>query len=381
MILPLEGITVLALEQAVAAPFATRQLADLGARVIKVERPDGGDFARAYESSVFGQSSYFVWLNRSKESLALDIKSPLGREVIDRLLPQVDVFVQNLGPGAAERLGWSADALREEYPRMIVCDISGYGPDGPWAQRKAYDLLVQSEAALLSITGTPDHLAKVGISIADIAAGMYAFSGVLTALYERALSGKGAHVEVSLFDAMAEWMGAPMYYTQHAGQQPTRAGAAHATIAPYGPYPVGDGGIVVIAVQTQREWDAFCESVLGDRAIAVDARFDSNEHRVQNRDALDEVIGDNLAVMTTDALLARLDAAGMASARVNTVSDFIDHPVLRQRNRWQTVQTPGGPVDALVPPVTRRDLRPRMEPVPALGEHTEAILRELGVSV
>jgi crotonobetainyl-CoA:carnitine CoA-transferase CaiB-like acyl-CoA transferase len=378
--LPLDGLTVLSLEQAVAAPFATRQLADLGARVIKVERPEGGDFARGYESSVRGQSGYFVWLNRSKESLALDLKSPRGREVIERLLPSVDVLVQNLGPGASARLGLDAESVRRRFRRLIVCDISGYGSDGPWAHRKAYDLLVQCETSLVALTGSPDSVAKVGVSIADIAAGMYAFSGILTALYERAATGEGAHVEVSLFEALAEWMGAPAYYTRYGGHQPARAGAQHATIAPYGPVTVGDGGAVVIAVQTPLEWTAFCTEVLADAAVSRDPRFVTNELRVANRTELTAIISRRFADLETAELLELLDAAGLASARVNSVADFLDHPVLRERGRWREVQTPGGPVEALIPPATRRGVEPRMDPVPALGEHTARILREVGLA-
>lgn len=380
MSLPLDGLVVLSLEQAVAAPFATRQLADLGARVIKVERPGGGDFARGYESSVRGQSGYFVWLNRSKESLALDLKSPLGREAVERLLPRIDVLVQNLGPGATARLGLDAATLRARFPSMIVCDVTGFGGDGPWAQRKAYDLLVQCEAALVALTGTPGEVAKVGISIADIAAGMYALTGILTALYERRSSGEGAHVEVSLFEALAEWMGAPAYYTRYGGRQPARAGAHHATIAPYGPVSVGDGGVVVIAVQTPQEWASFCTEVLDEPGLVDDPRFTTNPDRVAHRDELTAIITARCAQLDTPTLLGLLDGAGLASARVNSVADFLDHPVLRERGRWREVQTPGGPVEALLPPATRRGQEPRMDPVPALGEHTDAILAELGMT-
>lgn len=378
MTLPLDGLTVLGLEQAVAAPFATRQLADLGARVIKVERPEGGDLARSYESSVLGQSGYFVWLNRSKESLALDLKSRRGREVIERLLPRVDVLVQNLGPGAAARLGLDAPVLRKRFPQLIVCDITGYGGDGPWAMRKAYDLLVQCESSLVELTGLPDGIAKVGISVADIAAGMYAFTGILTALYQRAQNGEGAHVEVSLFDALAEWMGAPAYYTRYGGRQPERTGAQHATIAPYGPVPVGDGGTVVVAIQTQAEWTAFCTTVMNDVSLIRDERFLNNPARVAHRADLSAAIARRFAEFDTTELLDLLDSAGLASARVNSVAQFLDHPVLRDRNRWREVQTPGGPIEALIPPATPRGGSTRMDPVPALGEHTSSILRELG---
>ncbi|MEU3984070.1 CaiB/BaiF CoA-transferase family protein [Streptomyces sp. NPDC026672] len=375
---PLTGVTVISLEQAVAAPFATRQLADLGARVIKVERPDGGDFARRYDESVHGQSSYFVWLNRSKESLTLDLKDARGRAVLADLLDSADVLVQNLGPGAARRLGVDAATLAGRHPRLIVCTVSGYGQDGPWADRKAYDLLVQCETGLVSLTGDPEAMAKAGISVADIAAGMYAYSGILTALYRRATSGEVSAVDVSLFEALAEWMGSPAYYTAYSGHQPARAGLRHATIAPYGPCTTADGQTVLIAVQNEREWHALCRDVLGRPELVDDPRFATNTARVTHREALDALVADRVAQLATDEVLHLLDRAGVANARLNSVSQFLDHPVLTGRDRWRAVGTPGGDVDALLPPTTLTGTEPVMNPVPALGEHTEAVLRTLG---
>jgi formyl-CoA transferase len=375
---PLDGLTVVSLEQAVAAPFATRQLADLGARVLKVERPGAGDFARGYDESVHGQSSYFVWLNRSKESVTLDLKSPEGRAVLEELLAGADVFVQNLAPGATARMGLSATALPERFPRLVVCDISGFGADGPWAERKAYDLLVQAESGLLSLTGTPDDAVKVGISVADIAAGMYAFSGILTALLQRATTGRAPAVAVSLFEALAEWMGSPAYYTEYGGRQPSRVGAEHATIVPYGPYVTAEGDTVVVAVQNDREWQRLCAVVLADAALAADPRFARNSARVAHRVELNEVIGKRLGELATAAVVAALDEAGVAHARLRSVPEFLDHPVLAGRNRWRTVDTPGGAVRALLPPADLTGVVPRMDPVPAVGEHTEAVLRGLG---
>ncbi|MFD9740694.1 CaiB/BaiF CoA transferase family protein [Umezawaea sp. NPDC059074] len=377
---PLSGVTVVSLEQAVAAPYATRQLADLGARVIKVERPGGGDFARRYDETVHGQSSYFVWLNRSKESLTLDVKKPAGRAVLEELLADADVLVQNLGPGAAARLGVDAAALAERHPRLIVCTISGYGGDGPWADRKAYDLLVQAETGLVSLTGGPDEPAKAGISVADIAAGAHAYSGVLAALYRRATTGHVSAVDVSLFEALAEWMGSPAYYTRYGGTQPARVGAQHATIAPYGPYTAADGETVLLAIQNEREWDAFCLTVLDDPALAVDPRFATGSARVAHREALNAVVAARFAGLDTATAVALLDRAGVANARLNTVAQFLDHPVLAARGRWRTVGTPGGDVEALLPPADLRDHDPVMDPVPALGEHTDDILRSLGRS-
>jgi itaconate CoA-transferase len=376
---PLRGVTVVSLEQAVAAPFATRQLADLGARVIKVERPGAGDFARGFDQSVHGLSSYFVWLNRAKESLTLDVKSGAGRAILGELAGTADVLVHNLGPGSAGRLGITPQALARDHPRLIPCIVSGWGTDGPWADRKAYDLLVQCETGLVSLTGTPERMARAGISVADIAAGMYAYSGVLAALLRRALTGEVAAVEVSLFEALAEWMGAPAYYTRYGGRQPERAGAEHATIAPYGPYPTADG-TVLLAVQNDREWRSLCAAVLGDPAVADDPRFATNPARVAHRADLNKVIGAVLAGLGTGAAAALLDSAGIAWARINQVSDFLDHPVLAGRDRWRTVGVPGGQIAALRPPVDLAGVEPVMGPVPAVGEHTDAILRELGRS-
>ncbi|MFC8237438.1 CaiB/BaiF CoA transferase family protein [Streptomyces sp. NPDC057284] len=376
--LPLEGITVVSLEQAVAAPFATRQLADLGARVIKVERPGTGDFARGYDESVHGQSSYFVWLNRSKESLTLDIKTPAGREVLERLLAEADVFVQNLAPGAARRLGLGAAELSERYPSIVVCDISGYGNTGPWADRKAYDLLVQCETGVVSLTGSPEEPAKVGISIADIAAGMYAYSGILTALYERRTTGRARSVEVSLFEALSEWMGSPAYYTAYSGTQPARVGAQHATIAPYGPYSAADGMTVLLAIQNEREWASFCEVFLGDASLATDPRFHRNSARVARRDELNAIVAARFAELDAATAVKLLDDAKVANARLNSVEEYWNHPVLSGRDRWRDVSTPGGTIKALLPPATLSGLDPRMDSVPAVGEHTESVLRGLG---
>ena len=375
---PLAGVTVVSLEQAVAAPYATRQLADLGARVIKIERPGGGDFARRYDESVRGQSSYFVWLNRAKESITLDVKTPAGREILTELLQRADVFVQNLAPGAARRLGVDADSLAARHPRVIPCSISGYGADGPWADRKAYDLMVQSEAGLVSLTGSPQEPARPGISIADIAGGMYAYTGILTALYRRATTGWVSSVDVSLFDALAEWMGSPLYYTKYAGEQPARTGASHPTIAPYEPFTTADGDTLLIGIQNEREWQAFCTIVLDDERVAEDARFATNPLRVAHRAELNSLIGARFAAMPTDTAIALLDKATVANSRVNSVAGLVDHPVLTQRDRWQGIGTPNGPIEALLPPAQLRDAEPVMGPVPAPGEHTDAILRELG---
>ena len=375
---PLAGVTVVSLEQAVAAPYATRQLADLGARVIKVERPGGGDFARRYDESVHGQSSYFVWLNRTKESLTLDVKQPAARQVLHELIAGADVFVHNLGPGAATRLGLDAEPLRERHPKLIHCTISGYGTTGPWAGRKAYDLLVQCETGLVSLTWTETEQVKAGISVADIAAGMHAYSGILTALLRRTSTGLGTAVEVSLFDALAEWLGSPAYYTRYGQAQPRRTGAEHATIAPYGPYRTADGDTVVLAVQNEREWAGLCALVLGDERIAADPRFATNSARVANREALNELIAERLSRMDTATAVRELDGAGVANGRVNSVQDFLDHPVLAARNRWRPVGSPGGEIAALRPPADLAGVDPVLGPVPAVGEHTGAILRALG---
>jgi len=378
MMLPFEGITVVALEQAVAAPFATRQLADLGARVIKIERPISGDFARHYDETVHGLSSHFVWLNRSKESLTLDLKQEAARAVLRRLVAEADVFIQNLAPGAAARLGFDAGSLRAAHPRLIVCEISGYGATGPYRDKKAYDLLVQCETGLVSVTGAPDEPAKAGISAADIAAGMYAYTGILTALYQRERTGEGAALEISLFEALGEWMGYPAYYAAYGGTPPPRMGASHATIAPYGPFAAGDGHQVNLGIQNDREWVAFCETVLQRPALAHDARFASNPARVAHRTELHAEITAAFAQLTSDEVIERLDQAGIANARMNTMTEFWNHPQLRARDRWREVDSPAGPLRALLPPVTMAGIEPRMEPIPTVGQHAEAILRSLG---
>ena len=378
MALPLDGVMVVSIEQAVAAPFATRQLADLGARVIKIERPDGGDFARSYDHAVNGLSSYFVWLNRSKQSLVLDLKQASARGALARLLERADVFVQNLGPGAAERLGAGASDLRERHPRLIVCAITGYGSSGPFARKKAYDMLVQAETGVTSITGTPDTPSRVGISVADIAAGMYAYSGILTALLAREKSGEGAAIEVSLFDALGEWMGAPMYYTAYGGSEPPRSGAAHATIAPYELF-VGSGGTeIYLAIQNAREWTRFCEEVLGRTELAADPRFATNALRVLNRAVLRGIIENLFVELAADDILERLERAGIACARRNSVSGFVAHPQLAERDCWRTIQSPAGPLRALRPPARIDGVDPPMGAVPSLGQHTRQILEELG---
>ena len=375
---PLHGMTVISIEQAVAAPFATRQLADLGARVIKIERPDGGDFARSYDQTVKGLSSYFVWLNRSKESLTLDLKHPAAQTVLPRLLERADIFVQNLAPGAADRLGVAAADLRARYPRLIACAISGYGSSGPFAKKKAYDLLVQAEAGVVSITGTPDTPSRVGISIADVAAGMYAYSGILTALLTRASTGHGATLEISLFDALAEWMSAPAYYTAYGGVEPPRSGDAHATIAPYESFVAADGVAIYLAIQNAREWQRFCEYVLGNTAVAEDPRFESNATRVQHRGALHATIADAFSQCSGADLIQRLEAAGIAYARRNSIGEFLEHPQLAERDRWCHVGSPAGALRALKPPVVMDGVEAVMRDIPSLGQQSRQILEELG---
>jgi itaconate CoA-transferase len=376
--LPLEGVTVVSLEQAVAAPFATRQLADLGARVIKVERPQVGDFARGYDRTVKGLASHFVWLNRSKESLTLDLKQDGAKEVLSRLIEGADVFVQNLAPGATGRLGFGAETLRERDPRLIVCDVSGYGSSGPYRDKKAYDLLVQCEAGLVSITGTSDTPSKAGVSVADIACGMYAYSGILAALLRRGRTGEGATIEVSLFEALAEWMGFPAYFTMYGGKEPPRTGASHAAIAPYGPFRCGDGEVIFLGIQNEREWERFCEVVLGRPEMANDELFTSNSERVENRDVLHQEIEAILEKLSSEEAIERLDGAKIANARMRTVRDFLNHPQLEARNRWREVESPVGPLRALVPPATMDGTEPVMSPIPEVGEHTGKILTELG---
>jgi len=377
---PLDGITVVSLEQIIAGPFATRQLAELGARVIKIERPGSGDAARSYDRTVHGQSSHFVWTNRSKESLSLDVKRPEARPILEKLVARADVFVQNLAPGAAERLALGAVTLRERHPSLIWCGISGYGPSGPYATKKAYDLLVQCEAGLLSITGTPDTPAKAGIPVADIAAGMYAFSSILAALFRRSRSGEGATLDITMFESLGEWMGFPAYFTAYGGTPPVRSGAHHATIAPYGPFRTGDGESVFLSVQNEREFARFCETVLGNAALASDARFATSPARLENRDALHREIEAALARLTTAQLIERLERADIANARLNSMQQFWEHPQLAARERWTSVGSPAGAVAALKPPFNLSEFEPRMDAVPAVGEHTGKILQELGYS-
>jgi len=372
---PLDGITVVALEQAVAAPFATRHLADLGARVIKVERPGVGDFARGYDRTVHGQSSYFVWLNRGKESVELDIKDPDDRAVLDALLDRADVFVQNLVPGAVERLGLDAAAVRETRPALIYCSVSGYGPDGPYRSKKAYDLLVQCETGLVMSTGTPEVPSKAGISIADIAAGMYAYSSILTALYHRERTGLGASLHVAMLDALGEWMSQPAYFSRYGQEPPRRTGARHPSISPYGPFRVSDGS-VFLGIQNEREWLVLCRDILRRGDLATDPRFAANPDRVAHNDELTAIIEDCFASRSADEVSDMLEQAGIASARLRTPEEFTRHPQLRARGRWHPVRTPGGEIDALLPPVEAAGQEPVMGPVPALGEHTEAVRAE-----
>jgi itaconate CoA-transferase len=378
MALPLEGITVVSLEQAVAAPFATRQLADMGARVIKVERPGAGDFARSYDTVVQGLSSHFVWINRSKESIALNLKQEAARDVLNSLLEDADVFVQNLAPGATGRLGFGTEALRERHPRLIVCDVSGYGASGPYRDKKAYDLLVQCEAAVVSVTGTQETPSKAGIAVADIAAGMYAYSAILAALFRRERTGEGAAIEVSLFEALAEWMGFPAYYAMYGEKEPPRSGASHASIAPYGPFACAGGEVVFLGIQNEREWEKFCEVVLERPELEGDERFSSNSDRLANRDALDEEIGRVFGHLTAEEVIEKLEEAGIANARLRSVREFLDHPQLRARGRWREVDSPAGPLHALLPPGLPTDAEPVMDAIPEVGEHTAAILSELG---
>ena len=374
---PLDGITVISLEHAIAAPFCTRQLADLGARVIKIERPGVGDFARGYDERVRGLASHFVWTNRSKESLTLNLKAEEGQEILHRLLAETDVLVQNLAPGATERMGLSFEALSERYPDLVVCDISGYGEDGPYRDRKAYDLLIQSESGFLSVTGSPDEPAKAGCSISDIAAGMYAYSSILAALIQRGLTGRGSHIDVSMLESMVEWMNYPLYYAFDGAEPPARAGASHATIYPYGPFPTGDG-TVMLGLQNEREWKAFCTQVLQRPELTEDPRFDANAKRSAARVELNGIIADAFAGLESAEVRQRLEEAGIANANVNTMRDVWDHPQLKARHRWVDIGSPAGTLPALLPPGGSNTFEPRMDPVPALGEHTDSILAELG---
>jgi itaconate CoA-transferase len=377
---PLDGITVVSLEHAIAAPFCTRQLADLGARVIKIERPGAGDFARGYDERVDGLASHFVWTNRSKESLTLDLKQGAASEVLDQLLAKADVLVQNLAPGAAARMGLSFETLHERFPRLIVCDISGYGEGGPYEQKKAYDLLIQSEGGFLSVTGGPgeSEMAKAGCSIADIAAGMYAYTGVLSALMLRGKTGEGSRVDVSMLESLVEWMGYPLYYAYEGAPPPPRAGAAHATIYPYGPFPTGGGGTVMLGLQNEREWRLFCEKVLCQPELATDERFSNNSLRSEHRDALRAIIVEAFSLLSVEDVIERLDAAPIANAHVNDMAGVWAHPQLKARQRWSEVGSPAGQLPALLPPGRNSAFSPRMDPIPALGQHTDTLLSELG---
>jgi itaconate CoA-transferase len=375
---PLNGVVVLSLEHAVAAPFCSRQLADYGARVIKIERPDTGDFARHYDTAVNGLSSYFVWLNRSKESLTLDVKHPAARDVLDALLPRIDVLIQNLAPGSASRLGLEYAALSTRFPRLIVVDISGYGDSGPFRDKKAYDLLVQAESGLLSVTGSADAPARCGVSIADIAAGMYAFSGTLMALFQRERTGRGTHIDVSMLEALTEWMSQPRYFGDGTGSAPARSGASHPSIAPYGPHRAGDGQAVLFGIQNDREWTRFCSEVLHDAALATDARFATNPSRVAHRDALTRTIESAFSSRTSAQVVDDLDRAGIANGRLNQVRDIRHHEQLVARDRWRSVGSAGGELAATLPPINLDAVEPCLGDVPALGAHTDAVLRELG---
>jgi itaconate CoA-transferase len=375
---PLEGVTVVSLEQVIAGPFCTRQLAELGARVIKIERPGSGDAARGYDRTVNGLSSHFVWVNRSKESFALDVKHAAAAGILARLLERADVFVQNLAPGAAERLGLGADELRARHPRLVWCGISGYGPAGPYARKKAYDLLVQCETGLVSVTGTPDEPSKAGIPVADIAAGMYAACSILAALLRREREGCGATLDITMFESLGEWMGFPAYFTAYGGAPPPRPGAFHATIAPYGPYRAGDGRDVFLGVQNDREFERFCALVIEQPKLASEARFATGPARDANRAALKETIERAFAHLAAAEVVARLERAGIANARLNSMREFWDHAQLRARDRWREVASPAGPIRALLPPFNLDAFEPRMDAVPALGEHSRALLRELG---
>ena len=370
---PLEGVLVVALEQAVAAPFATRQLADLGARVIKVERPGRGDFARDYDRTVNGMASHFVWLNRSKESITLDIKQPDDRLTLDRLIERADVFIQNLAPDSGHRLGVTAAELTARHPHLVSCDISGYGAGGPYSARKAYDLVIQAEAGLMSITGTPEQPSKVGISIADIATGMYAYSGILAALLHRRQTGRGGAVEISMLEALGEWMGYPYLYSRYGGVEPPRTAASHATIAPYGPVTTATGETITLGLQNEREWAVFCTVVLERPELADDSRFISNSQRVENTGALTAISAVTLGALPLPEVEERLAQAGIAFAHQRSLAEFSQHPQLAARRRWAEVNTPAGPVEVLLPPVSA-GWRTSFGPVPAIGEQTAEIL-------
>ena len=378
---PLDHVTVVSLEHAIAAPFCTRQLADLGARVIKVERPEVGDFARNYDQRARGESSHFVWVNRSKESLALDLKNPEHLQVLKQLIAKADVLVQNLAPGATARMGLDASSLRAAHPRLIVCDISGYGNEGPYRDKKAYDLLIQSESGYLSVTGPPEAPSKSGNSIADIAAGMYAYTNILSALIQRDKTGEGAHIDISMLEALAEWMGFPMYYATDNAPPPPRTGASHATIYPYGPFLAGDGVSVMLGLQNEREWVSFCKTVLCMPELATDSHFNNNSLRNQNRTDLESIILSVFATLTASEVIQRLDDAAIANARMNNMADLWAHPQLQARKRWTQVDSPAGPLPALLPPGLQSGFEYTMGPIPSVGQHNAAILKELGMTL
>jgi itaconate CoA-transferase len=376
---PLDGIVVVAIEQAIAAPYCTRMLADLGARVIKIERPDGGDFARAYDKRARGISSHFVWCNRSKESVALDLKQPKAHEALAKLISRADIFLQNLAPGAAKRMGFGAKELRAKHPKLITCSISGYGENGPWSNKKAYDLLIQAEGGFLSITGTKDEVVKAGISVVDIAAGVSAYNQILAALLLRAKTSQGSHIDVSMLEALVEWMGFPLYYALDGASPPARNGAAHSTIYPYGPFKTKDG-VVLFGLQNDREWAAFATTVLERPELANDPRFSGSDGRMKEKPFLAPIIEGALGALTTAQASERLERAGIASGRVNELAAVWDHPQLKARKRWAEIETPAGKMPALLP----HDIdsfEPRMDAVPELGEHTERVLREFGCDV
>ena len=374
--LPLSGTRVVALEQAVAGPFCSRQLADMGADVIKVERPDGGDFARGYDDALHGVSSYFAWLNRGKRSIVLDLKDSMGRDVLARLLAAADVFVHNLAPGAVERLGLGYDALSNRLPRLIWCGISGYGPDGPYRDKKAYDLLVQGESGIISLTGSVDAPAKVGVAIGDIGSGLYAYSSILAALLRRERNGAGERIDISMLECLTEWMMPPLYAFQGEGRTLPRAGVRHAVVVPYGIYPCADGA-VNFGIQNEREWRRFCAEVLGAAELAADDRFSSNARRLENRGELESLIAASFETKTRTQVLAMLNAAGIANGEVNGVPEVARHPQLAARGRWTEVESPAGLIAALRPPHNLAHAPARMGKVPALGEHTQEILEEL----
>jgi itaconate CoA-transferase len=378
MIRPLEGITVVSLEQAVAAPFAARQLADLGARVIKIERPESGDFARHYDQTVNGMSSHFTWLNRSKESVEMDLKDEDSKELLLNMLEKADVFLYNLAPGAVDRLGFSPDTLKEKFPRLITCSITGYGENGSYRNKKAYDLLIQCEAGAVSVTGTEETPSKAGISIADIAAGMYAYSGIMAAVIARSVSGKGTHLDISMLEALGEWMGYPLYYAGYGGSEPKRTGASHATIYPYGPFTTGEGKQVFLGIQNDREWKAFCSRVIEKPELAEEELFSTNALRVQNQEELALVIASVFEKMTAEELTEKLDEMKIANAKLNTMKDFMEHPQLKERNRWTTINSPAGDIQTLLPPITAPGFEMTMGDIPELGEHNEKIRKEFG---